>query len=86
VRERVAYALLEHADADGRNAPATVTLTREQIAQRIASSREAVTRALRELEATGLVGKKGAKIVVPDRARLAEHLSNATGIAFADVA
>jgi CRP/FNR family transcriptional regulator len=79
VRERVAHALLEHASEQGTD---TVLLTREQIAQRVASSRETVTRAIRELEAIGLLDRRGTTLIVPDTAQLADHLARTTGLGF----
>lgn len=66
VAGRLAKLLLDQA-AQGQDA---VPLTRQQMAARLGTIREMVSRALRELEDEGLVSREGRQIVITDRAAL----------------
>ena len=66
VTGRLATLLLDQA-AQGQDA---VPLTRQQMAARLGTIREMVSRALRELEDEGLVRRDGRQIVIADRAAL----------------
>jgi CRP-like cAMP-binding protein len=66
VAGRLAKLLLDQA-AQGQDA---VPLTRQQMAARLGTIREMVSRALRELEDQGLVSRDGRQIVITDRAAL----------------
>ncbi len=66
VTGRVAKLLLDQA-AQGSD---SVPLTRQQMAARLGTIREMVSRALRELEDEGLIRREGHEIVIPDRAAL----------------
>ena len=66
VAGRLAKLLLDQA-AQGQDA---VPLTRQQMAARLGTIREMVSRALRELEDKGLVSRDGRQIVITDRAAL----------------
>jgi CRP-like cAMP-binding protein len=66
VAGRLAKLLLDQA-AQGQDA---VPLTRQQMAARLGTIREMVSRALRELEDQGLVSRNGRQIVITDRAAL----------------
>jgi len=66
VTGRLAKLLLDQA-AQGQDA---VPLTRQQMAARLGTIREMVSRALRELEDEGLVRRDGRQIVIADRAAL----------------
>ena len=66
VTGRLAKLLLDQA-AQGQDA---VPLTRQQMAARLGTIREMVSRALRELEDEGLVSREGRQIVIADRAAL----------------
>jgi len=66
VTGRLAKLLLDQA-AQGQDA---VPLTRQQMAARLGTIREMVSRALRELEDEGLVSRDGRQIVIADRAAL----------------
>jgi CRP/FNR family cyclic AMP-dependent transcriptional regulator len=66
VTGRLAKLLLDQA-AQGQDA---VPLTRQQMAARLGTIREMVSRSLRELEDEGLVQRDGRQIVIADRAAL----------------
>jgi CRP-like cAMP-binding protein len=66
VAGRLAKLLLDQA-AQGQDA---VPLTRQQMAARLGTIREMVSRALRELEDAGLVRRDGRQIVITDRVAL----------------
>jgi CRP/FNR family transcriptional regulator len=66
VAGRLAKLLLEQA-LQGSDA---VPLTRQQMAARLGTIREMVSRALRELEDAGLVRREGREIIITDRAAL----------------
>jgi len=66
VTGRLAKLLLDQA-AQGQ---AAVPLTRQQMAARLGTIREMVSRALRELEDEGLVSREGRQIVITDRVAL----------------
>jgi CRP/FNR family transcriptional regulator len=66
VTGRLAKLLLDQA-AQGQEA---VPLTRQQMAARLGTIREMVSRSLRELEDEGLVRREGRQIVIADRAAL----------------
>ncbi len=70
VTGRLAKLLLDQASDAG-----SVPLTRQQMAARMGTIREMVSRALRELEAEGLIRREGRQIVIADRAAL-ERRSN----------
>jgi CRP/FNR family cyclic AMP-dependent transcriptional regulator len=77
VRSRVAHMLLELADdfgePDGEGILLQLTLTQAELASLVGSTRQTVNASLRELEAEGLIGRKGARLVVlrPDALRRA---------------
>jgi CRP/FNR family cyclic AMP-dependent transcriptional regulator len=66
VTGRLAKLLLDQATHGGEAIP----LTHQQMAARLGTVREMVSRALRELEAEGLVRRAGRQIVIVDRAAL----------------
>jgi len=68
VTARLAGLLLDQATQP--DAPA---LTRAQMAARLGTVREMVSRSLRELEQDGLIRLEGARIVIADRAGLARR-------------
>jgi CRP/FNR family transcriptional regulator len=65
VTGRVAKLLLDQAAQDN-----AIPLTRQQMAARLGTIREMVSRALRELEDEGLVRREGREIIITDRASL----------------
>lgn len=71
VTGRLAKLLLDQA-AQGQDA---VPLTRQQMAARLGTIREMVSRALRELEDEGLVSRDGRQIVIADRTALERRAS-----------
>jgi CRP/FNR family cyclic AMP-dependent transcriptional regulator len=58
-------------------ASVTLPLTHEEIAEFIGSSRETVTRTLRELKNRGLIALEGSTLIIPSRATLEGHLGSA---------
>ena len=66
VTGRLAKLLLDQATQGGEATP----LTQQQMAARLGTVREMISRALRQLEAEGLVRREGRQIVVTDRAAL----------------
>jgi len=66
VTGRLAKLLLDQATQGGKAIP----LTHQQMAARLGTVREMVSRALRELEVEGLVRREGRQIVIVDRAAL----------------
>ena len=66
VTGRLAKLLLDQATQGGEAIP----LTHQQMAARLGTVREMVSRALRELEVEGLVRREGRQIVIVDRAAL----------------
>ena len=76
--EKLAKLLLEwseHAETKGLEQRVKVTLTHEEIAQLIGSSRETVTRSFTELKKKQLIQLKGSTLVIRNRAAL-EKLVN----------
>jgi len=71
VTGRLAKLLLDQAS----RGDAAIPLTHQQMAARLGTVREMVSRALREVEAEGLVRREGRQIVIVDRAAL-ERRSN----------
>ncbi|MGE0407480.1 MAG: Crp/Fnr family transcriptional regulator [Candidatus Korobacteraceae bacterium] len=73
--EKLAKLLLEWS-AEAEPGPGGVrmhmTLTHEEIAQLIGTSRETVTRALGEMRRSQLIQIRGASVIIPDRAALQE--------------
>jgi CRP/FNR family transcriptional regulator len=76
--EKLANLILSWCDREGkqteRGISLKLTLTHEEIAQLIGSSRETVTRLLGDLKNRRIISIKGSTMIVPDRAAL-EHLS-----------
>jgi CRP-like cAMP-binding protein len=71
VRNRVQAELLRLARPEGQNeAVLSAAPTHEEIASRISSHREAVTRELSRLEEKGLIVKQGRSLRIPDLERL----------------
>lgn len=74
VGQRIAKLLLERVDAKGRHSNGTVEitldLTHNQLAARIGTVREVVSRSLLRLQSQGLIAVKGKKIVISDLAGL----------------
>jgi CRP/FNR family transcriptional regulator len=77
VDQRLARLLLSEARLRGTRAGATVTveliLTNQQIAARIGSVREVVSRALNRLQQNGLISVEGRRITIPDEAVLQSY-------------
>lgn len=80
VDQRLARLLLAEARARGRRRGATITvdllLTNQQIAARIGSVREVVSRALNRLQQNGLIALDGRSITIPDEAVLQSYAGN----------
>jgi CRP/FNR family transcriptional regulator, cyclic AMP receptor protein len=79
VRSRVHAELIRLAEASGANGSAAVLApapTHLDIANRIATHREAVTRELSRLEAMGVVAKEGRTLKIPDMALLRAMLTS----------
>ena len=70
VAARLAKLLLDQATH-----PDSIPLTHQQMAARLGTVREMVSRALRELEAEGMVHRDGRQIVITDRAALERRAS-----------
>ena len=68
VPSRVGLTLLEMAGAEGRDpgVPFTLPVTQTRLAERLATTRESVARALRTLREEGLLVQDGASILIPD--------------------
>lgn len=68
VPSRVGLTLLEMAGADGRNPsePFTLPLTQARLADRLATTRESVARALRTLRDERLIVQEGSRVRIPD--------------------
>jgi CRP-like cAMP-binding protein len=79
VDHRLARFLLADARLRGRRASAGITveldLTNHQIATRIGSVREVVSRALNRLQQSGLIDVDGRRVTIPDEAALAAYAS-----------
>jgi CRP/FNR family transcriptional regulator len=77
VDQRLARLLLSEARSRGKRDGATVTveliLTNQQIAARIGSVREVVSRALNRLQQNGLIAVEGRRITIPDEAVLQSY-------------
>ena len=71
--------LARDASADGRSAVLDPAPTHADIAARVATHREAVTREMGELRRRGILEKDGNRLVVPDIARLAVLVADVTG-------
>lgn len=71
VTARLAKLLLDQA----RLGDSAIPLTRQQMAARLGTVRELVSRALRDLESEGLVRREGRSIVIVDRAALSRRSS-----------
>jgi len=80
VDQRLARLLLAEARARGKREGARVTveliLTNQQIAARIGSVREVVSRALNRLQQNGLIAVEGRRITIPDEAVLQSYAGN----------
>ena len=72
VTGRLARLLLDQATRGN----AAIPLTHQQMAARLGTVREMISRALRELEAAGLVRREGRQIVITDRAALKRRIEN----------
>lgn len=72
VTGRLAKLLLDQAT----RGDVAVPLTHQQMAARLGTVREMISRALRELEAEGLVRREGRQIVITDRAALERRIGN----------
>ncbi|HEY0078742.1 MAG TPA: Crp/Fnr family transcriptional regulator [Pyrinomonadaceae bacterium] len=75
VGQRVARLLLAEAHARGEHTREgfSLTLTNQQIAARVGSVREVVSRALARLHQDGLVTLEGRRLTIPDEAALASY-------------
>jgi CRP/FNR family transcriptional regulator len=77
VGQRLARLLLAEARARGERTESgfdlTLTLTNQQIASRVGSVREVVSRALARLQQDGLVALEGRRLSIPDEAALASY-------------
>ncbi len=75
VPSRVALSLLEYGLASGSSDGSWFTLPRTQgeLAAELATTRESVARALRTLRDEGLVEQEGARVRIPDSARLEDR-------------
>jgi CRP-like cAMP-binding protein len=77
VGQRLARLLLAEARARGERTESgfdlTLTLTNQQIASRVGSVREVVSRALARLQQDGLVALEGRRLSIPDVAALASY-------------
>jgi CRP-like cAMP-binding protein len=77
VGQRLARLLLAEARARGEHTTegfvVTLTLTNQQIAARVGSVREVVSRALARLQQDGLVTLEGRRLSIPDEAALASY-------------
>ena len=77
VGQRLARLLLSEARARGERTQSgfdlTLTLTNQQIAARVGSVREVVSRALARLQQDGLVALEGRRLSIPDEAALASY-------------
>jgi CRP/FNR family cyclic AMP-dependent transcriptional regulator len=73
--EKLVKLLLEWGE-NGRNGKITVTLTHEEIAQRIGTSRETVTRIFADLKKKKLIQVKGASLTLKDEDGLAKLVSS----------
>src|SRR5262245_5813769 len=78
VGQRLAQWLLDEAASrgrkSGRGSEVELTLSREQLASRIGSVREVVSRAISRLEQDGLIRVEDHRIQIPDLQRLSEYL------------
>ncbi|MFZ0590546.1 MAG: Crp/Fnr family transcriptional regulator [Bryobacteraceae bacterium] len=85
VDRRVAWFLLKEAQqrgiAAGTGTLFELTLTHRQIASRIGTVREMVSRALGHLQKSGLIAMKGRLVRIPDREKLAQHAMGGSVIA-----
>lgn len=88
VDRRVAWFLLQEAQQRGLTAGACtqfeLSLTHRQIASRVGTVREMVSRALGHLQKDGLIAIKGHLVSIPDREKLAQHAIEASVIAQGD--
>jgi len=77
VDQRLARLLLSEARSRGKREGANVTveliLTNQQIAARIGSVREVVSRALNRLQQNGLISVEGRRVTIPDEAVLQSY-------------
>jgi CRP-like cAMP-binding protein len=77
VDQRLARLLLAESQARGRRAEAGITveliLTNQQIAARIGTVREVVSRALTRLQQDGLISLEGRRVIIPDEAALTAY-------------
>ena len=78
VRNRVQAELVRLAKDGGSNGVISPAPTHAEIASRISTHREAVTRELNRLEDLGLIGRAGRKLRVTDLARLTAMVEDAT--------
>src|SRR5262245_34229732 len=78
VGQRLAQWFLHEADTRGRKSGSgsevELTLSREQMAARIGSVREVVSRAISRMEQDGLIHIAGHRLQIPDVQRLSEYL------------
>jgi CRP-like cAMP-binding protein len=75
VPSRVGLTLLEMARAGDRRGdePFTLPMSQARLAERLATTRESVARALRTLQDEGLIEREGARIGIPDPAALEDR-------------
>lgn len=71
VPERLARYIEERARSTGRGGALDLGLTQAQLAARLGTVRELIARALAQLEESGIIARRRARIVVRDPARLA---------------
>lgn len=80
VGQRLAQFLLEQAESAGRRSADGISftqkLTHTQLAARIGTVREVVTRVFLRLQQQGLIFVSGKKIIIPDTAALAEYAAS----------
>jgi CRP/FNR family transcriptional regulator len=81
VGQRLAQWVLAEAEARGQKVQGRleveISLSKEQIAARIGSVREVVSRAIARLEQEGLLHVRGSQFVIPDPRQLAEYIDRA---------
>lgn len=70
VRHRLAALLLEEAQASGKSTAEgleiTLSVTNQEVAARIGTVRELVSRTLGQFESSGLIERRGRSILIPD--------------------
>lgn len=73
IRGKLAEYILKESDRQGGDATITLLMTKQELADKFAVARQALSRSLSELEEEGLISIKGKKIEILDRNRLLEE-------------